>query len=1138
MSHWAEIRARAREKHAQLAAVAGNDPSPRAILNAADTQAGVQRIALAAGDPLLYGAEACLFDGIIWFNSELEPWRVVFNQAHEYAHLWLHGTGRVCTDCKFNDEATEDESPIGVDRVEGYGPHERRELEANVFARELLLPTDLLKKLFLEDCLPASEIALKTGMPEGMVFHQLSMALFAPEAAQARESGPEPDLDASQKEAAHVERGPLLVKAGPGTGKTRTLVGRIVFALAEKNARPESVLALTYSNKAAEEMRSRVARVLPQEALTIWMGTFHAFGLEILRKYGTRINLPPKPRVVDPVDALYMLESELGSLDLNYYRDLIEPARFLPAILTVISRAKDELKDAEDYRLEAETMRRAAQNDDEIEAAEKALEVARVYAFYASLLEKAEAVDYGDLIKKSVTLLTKHSDIREALRKQYGHIVVDEYQDVNTASRMLLRELAGSGEGLWVVGDQLQAIYRFRGAAPGNLDAFAQDFPGARVLPLKVNYRSRERIVRTFGAFGAQMSAGGPNKFTDWKVDRSDGAGEIHYEVGTDEFSEAAGIASEIERQYANGVPYKHQAVLCRTHTGLAKLISILEARGIPLFYLGDLFERNEIRDLLSLLSLTAERKGSGLLRVSQFPEYQIPPADVLELLNLARDQSAYFPKALELAEASDKISADGKRKFDALANALNGITYNTSAWSTLGHYLFSRSDLARHFCSLQGVKGAQQRLAVYQFLQFAHRMRSHPSLHKQDPKRAFLDYVRRLELYGEEKQLRQPPTWASSIDAVRMLTVHAAKGLEFPVVYLALVASRRLPLQKPPSSCTIPPGLLPAGSRDWHLEEEQCLFFVGLSRARDALWLSRAERYGKQTSKASDFLTAIASFLPRSVDVSATLPPAAMAEENTASAAVVGRVTISSREADTYLKCPKQYFFDVVLGLAGRRTNPGYLQFHRCVYQVLAWMSSERAEGRPAEQSATLVKLEEVWAAYGPQEHAYAEYYRREAERLLSDAVGRVAASVGKPLDVDWEIPLSHGIVTIRPDYASLLETATGKTLTLQRWRTGKPPKKQPNDEVYSLYAKGAELAHPDAEANIEALYLSANQIVAIDLNDRQIKTGLEKYDSAVAGILSGEFPPTPSDWICPRCPHYFICPASTFLRNAGTEP
>jgi superfamily I DNA/RNA helicase len=843
-------------------------------------------------------------------------------------------------------------------------------------------------------------------------------------------------------------------------------------------------------------MRSRVGRVLPEEALKIWMGTFHAFGLEILRKYGTRLGLPPKPRVTDPVDALYLLENSLGSLDLDYYRDLIDPPRFLPAILTVISRAKDELKGPDDFKKEAEVMLARAQNPGEIEAAEKAMEVARVYAYYAQRLQEEGALDYGDLISRSVTLLQTHPDVRDTLRNQYRHIVVDEYQDVNTASRILLREIAGAGTGLWVVGDQLQAIYRFRGAAPANMDAFALDFPGASISPLKVNYRSRSRIVTSFATFGVQMTAGGSSdKFLNWKIDRNDKPGDIRYEVGHDEFSEADGIAAEITRQHDNGVPYKDQAVLCRTHTGLAKLVSTLEGRGIPLFYLGDLFERTEIRDLLSLLSLASERKGSGLLRVSQFSDYQIAPTDVLELLDLARNQSAYFPKALELAAVDDKLSDHAKTHFGLLARALEGISYNTSAWSTLGHFLFTRSNYGRNLCAVPGVKGAQQRLAVYQFIQFAHRMRGHPHLRKQDPKRAFLDYVRRLELYGEEKQLRQPPTWAASINAVRMLTVHASKGLEFPVVYLPLMAKGRFPLKRQGASCTLPPGLLPSGSRDWHTEEEECLFFVALSRARDTLWLSRATRYGKQSSNPSEFLFVIASCVPRPVELDATLAVIAGAAEDKGLVQVSGALKLSSREVDTYLKCPTQYFYDVVLGLGGRRTNPGYLQFHRCVYQVLAWMSSEHAAGRTAEYSATLVKLEEVWVAYGPQEHAYADYYRREAERLLKDAVERVRGSTGKPLDVDWEIPLAHGIVTVRPDYIALAEGPAGKSLVVRRWRTGKRPKKPSIDDIYSLYARGAELSHADARISIEALYLSTNEVEAIVLNDStavQNRTGL----------------------------------------------
>ncbi|MGB6688260.1 MAG: 3'-5' exonuclease [Terracidiphilus sp.] len=497
-------------------------------------------------------------------------------------------------------------------------------------------------------------------------------------------------------------------------------------------------------------------------------------------------------------------------------------------------------------------------------------------------------------------------------------------------------------------------------------------------------------------------------------------------------------------------------------------------------------------------------------------------------MLKFAQEQEAYFPKALELSEVVDTISTESKSKFARLAQALDGISYNTSAWSTLGHFLFSRSDFARNLCCVPGVSGAQQRLAVYQFLQFAHRMRSHPNLRKEDPKRAFLDYIRRLEQYCEEKQLRQPPTWAAEIDAVRMLTVHASKGLEFPVVYIPQVGKGRFPLKRQGSACVFPRDLLPMPAQDWHDEEEECLFFVGLSRARNTLWLSRAKRYGKQNSNPSPFLDPIRGHLPRGVDIDATLAAASVAQQP-ASPPPLGTLRVSNREVETYLQCPKQYFFDRVLALGGRRTNTGYLQFHRCVYQVLAWMNSERASGHATDEDGVLLKLEEVWNSSGPADHPYKDFYRREASRLVRGAIAKFMDTPGQALDTDWEVPLQHGVITFRPDHIVLVQSLRKASLTIQRWRTGKPPKKE-LDEIYSLYARGAEIARPDAEISVEALYLSTNETIQIPLAPKEIAKDLQIYDEALRNILAGEFAPVVSDWNCPRCPHYFICPAQAF--------
>ena len=512
----------------------------------------------------------------IWFNREIEPRRALFYQAHEYAHFWLHQGHGNQSDFGFDPETFEEPLPIGVNRVEGYGPDELREREANVFAREFLLPTDTLREWYESENVTASDIADRLGLPKGMVFHQMARALLTPELPSAHAPPAdmeEQPLDQSQEEAAHARRGPLLLEAGPGTGKTRTLIGRILFLL-RQNVQPSNILALTFSNRAAEEMRSRVAEADPDAAPRIWIGTFHAFGLELLRKYGSLLGFPPRINVLDPSDSIALLERILPNLHLHYYQNLYDPALYLRDIMAAISRAKDELVGPEKYTALAERMHRGAVTSEEIEKCRKScrgracLQVVPGNHWTESIL-----LDFGDLIFKAVTLLRTHADVRNNLRATYRYVLVDEYQDVNRASGLLLKEVAGAGAGLWVVGDTRQAIYRFRGAAPTNMQQFGKDFPGAKVKTLRYNYRSQPAIVDVFAELAPQMLASkdGP-AFVPWKPKRSDTGGRVSIEIADDLCSEADGLAKEIKCQRAAGIPYSEQAVLCRSHTTLGRI--------------------------------------------------------------------------------------------------------------------------------------------------------------------------------------------------------------------------------------------------------------------------------------------------------------------------------------------------------------------------------------------------------------------------------------------------------------------------------------------------------------------------------------------------------------------------------------
>jgi Zn-dependent peptidase ImmA (M78 family) len=531
VTHWDAIRIKAREKRREaLTAVAG-EPSARTLLLAAQEITNVRCEPVAAGDPLLCRtAKAVLQDDIIWFNDELPEWETQFNQFHEFAHHWLDGLGSVCGAEDLNPEASEDAIETGAKSVEGYSPHERRELEANVFAREFMLPGDYLREQFLGGR-SAVDIAAEAGVPDSLVFHQMTRALLGSELPELSDVSPqqeisdgEYELDESQDEAARAgwrepER-PVLVDAGPGTGKTRALVGRIIHLLEERNVAASNILALTYSNKAAEEMYSRVKVVAPQDATQIMMCTFHAFGLELVRKYHSRLGLKTKPEIIDPMEAQLLMEQSLERLKLRHYRYLPNPSAPLGGLLEAISRAKDELKTPDDYEQAARAQWHAAVGDAARRKAEKALEVAGVYAEYERLLEEHNSLDYGDLIFKALVLLRDNEDVREAQRSKYRHILVDEYQDVNTGSRLMLKLLAGDGRGLWVVGDLRQAIYRFRGASPLNMRLLTtEDFSEARVITLKKNYRSQRPVVKLFELCASRMSAnaGHVNEAWTWR---------------------------------------------------------------------------------------------------------------------------------------------------------------------------------------------------------------------------------------------------------------------------------------------------------------------------------------------------------------------------------------------------------------------------------------------------------------------------------------------------------------------------------------------------------------------------------------------------------------------------------------------
>lgn len=1130
MDRWEKIRTLARQKRSEIRSQASGD-SGEALLAAITNIVEIKPRPVRADDPLLYGSQAT-FDPehkSIWYDNSLSPELFLEYIIHEYAHYWLDGNKSSCKEQDLDLGISAGEVTTGLDHLEGYSPYERLEMQANIFAQEFLLPVDLLRNWFIKEGRNAVDIATLIGVRPNLVFRQLAYAILIPQAPELDEKKGEVgsskvyQLDQYQKEAAHADSGPLLVEAGPGTGKTRALVGRILYLIQSRNAMPDSILVLTFSNKAAEEMRTRVAEILSLQAHQIWMGTFHSFGLELLRKYGHFLGLPTAPKVLDPVEALFLLERILPSLPIQYYQNLFDPILPLRDILRAISRAKDELVDPEGYLSLAQKMREAANTPEEVEAGEKALEVSRVYKEYQSHLEQQGLMDYGDLIAKSVWLLQQFPEVHKEVVDKYREVLVDEYQDVNRACAFLLMKVAGSGHHLWVVGDVRQSIYRFRGAAPHNMKAFGDDFPGGRTLPLLKNYRSQSAILKVLNHLAPQMLATRGVPFIPWEPS-SDKNGCVHMEIASDNQAEGEGLAAEILKHNKAGVAYKEQAVLCRSHASLTRIAKVLEQKNIPIFYLGDLFERPEIRDLLALVSLTCEANGIGLMRVASFTQYNIPEKDVLTFLQYSREKQLSFLKTLTLMDEIPALSEQGKKSLSLLDSHLQGLCDGTEAWWLLVNFLFIRSDYIKPILNDTTYQGQQRRLAIYQFLEFAEGQ-YHLSSGEKDPKQAFLDNVRRLEILGEEKQQRQLPDAAKAIDAVRLLTIHASKGLQFSVVYLPGLGKGQFPAKRHPHPCPPPPGLAPWMGENEHDEEEECLFFVGLSRAIDTLCLSRPSQVNGKNSNPSDLLDPLAAVLPHApngpvtwISAEMDIPPEIEVLQPPNPLPVFNKDVL-----DIYLRCPKRFQFQVVMGLSGSADDSAFLIFHRCLHLVLQWAEQVGLRGEKIDPQELLAQLDATWKNNGPVGHPFESIYRKNAEAMVTNAFQKGMFSHQSIPVEPFNIPLEFGIVGFTPDHIELQED---ESRIIRRTRTGRISKSEKDDPVYGLYHEVAKMQGDGKSAHVQVFSLSTGDIEMIELTDKTAATRKEHYNRAIRGILQGKYPPHPKEERdCPRCAYYFIC-------------
>jgi superfamily I DNA/RNA helicase len=1130
MDIFESLRDDAERLHAQLVRAGANPLSSDSIIEAAVKHLGLILVWVDPEDPTLKGARA-LHDeqmGLLCCATESDPAQRSVIVAHEIGHAQLHGASSSCQRDDIDPSRSSEAAPVGLERVEDYGAHERRELQANVYGRELLLPRSLAWRLHVDDKLGAEAISQRLTLPKDLVRQQILDALLLPRLPEPIDTLPAhaPTRDDSQDTAAAHRGSAFLLQAGPGAGKTRTLVKRLAGLLAE-NVDPASVLVLTFSNRAAGELAERITAMAPEQAPRIWIGTFHAFGLDLVRRYHERLDVPADPMLFDRSDAIEVLEEILPTLSLVHYRNLWDPALILREIVAAISRAKDELVGPKQYREHAETMMANARDETTTTAAEKAIEVAKVYELYEQALRARKSVDFGDLIMRPALLLEADEPIRTNLQLRHRHILVDEYQDVNRASARLLRAVAGDGRRLWVVGDARQSIYRFRGASSTNLSRFVGDYPDARTAALAVNYRSSQEILDLVERFARDMDASAGMLPLSMRAIRGKCGARPQIRRYVKLENEISGVAANIRELEAAGIPFRAQAVLCRTNSRLNEIAAGLEARGIAVLHLGSLFERPEIRDCLALLSLAIDPFAGGLVRIATLPRYRMSLQDVQTVSRACQAIPGSALKKLAEVAKDSGISPGGAASVARLSQDLGGLSGSDSSWSYLTTLLLDRTRHVAELAADTSVSGRMKAIALWQFLNF---VRTPGPPVQGPPIRRTLDRVRQLVLLAEERDLRQVPSSALRMDAVRLMTVHGSKGLEFEAVHIPGLVASGFPSNARAARCPPPIGMIedPGYSggdalKILHAREEECLFFVAASRAQTHLRLTlyTTQENGSRRNE-SGYLPRIEHFADEVRPCKEIpLPPDAPRPQ---------RITIhwatgwSATDADiqAYEGCRRRFFYTRVLKLGNARKPTAFSLTHDCLYGVIDWLSTNRPTTE-ASAEATQAEFERLWLERGPIDHAYAADYHRLASRLVNALVrlgaGRQFQAV-EPLALD----LPNGRVLVHPDEIARLPDGA---MVVRRVRTGKKRSDEYDRIEYTLYMLAGQ-AHFGPNCRFEAVHLTNEIVDPISVSAKKIETRKQATNDLLTDLRAGDFPPSPDAVTCPRCPHFFICDAT----------
>ncbi|MCX6781342.1 MAG: ATP-dependent DNA helicase [Candidatus Magasanikbacteria bacterium] len=970
-------------------------------------------------------------------------------------------------------------------------------------------------------------------------------------------------LNESQLKAVTHRAGPLMIIAGAGTGKTNVITNRIAWLIEQGLAKPSEIVALTFTEKAAAEMSERLERLIGHNAIAVNTATFHGFCQSLIARYGLEIGVTPGAPLLSEVELWLLLHREFERFSfLKYFKPHGNPTKFLRSLIKHFLRAKDENISVEQYRAFAEKVALDSGSVDgpQSEEAQRWNELAESYETYQTLLLERGVMDFGDLLLYANRIVNERPSVRAKLQTRYKYIVVDEFQDTNMAQYDLVRALLGSEQNITVVGDDDQAIYKFRGASVDNILQFRAHFPARTEVFLTENYRSHQEILDA--AYGL-IQYNNPDRL---EVDpatgistgakklsavRGGGGAVVAHQFPTG-ISEAKWIAVEIARLIAAGSDPKQIAVLARASSHLEETAGELRRLAVPyvIAQTDGLLRTRVAIDMMALLRVALERHNSNAwYQISISRISKISPVDVVETLAHARRKNVLFSQAM-LTEFAPALSDDGKIAAIELAKkvVIAPEILRSNRASVIMYQLLEQSGYFRALVDeiQRGSTTAMTDMTlVNQFLEFiAEWEAAHPAA---TPYEFLADCDRLLEL-GEEGQQALD---LNAIDAVQLLTVHASKGLEFETVFIVSMIEGRFPGTERANGIELPDGLVRerTESEESHTQEERRLAYVAATRAKDRLYISCAEKYSSaensRVRKPSRFI------VEAGLEFSATLENKmddVVAEKESFELPI--QIPLEKKESFSFTQlksfetCPYQYWFAHVLKLPIR--SKWTMNFGRSIHGTLQeWyeLLRERAGAQqvslfetaapkstePPEVSALVEMLKRNWISDGYPTRAFEDKKRAEAETMMRDYYREHSGKWTVPTFIEQRFKMVIGGEVLTGSIDRMDALPSGE-IEIIDYKTGSPKTSEDlkfeDKEQLLIYQLAATRQFNQTPTLLSYYYVQNNEKASFVAKEKDLEK-IEKFvGETVAEIRTSNFAATPSSHACGNCDFKDVCP------------